>query len=86
MEILKHCGGELEHSLRRRFIEQFSTEEYINELEDIMTSTKIDRTWKKIDMKIQNEPFINKDKEKKPFKRNNTNDQRKCDKCGGIGN
>ncbi|MBW0573942.1 hypothetical protein O181_113657 [Austropuccinia psidii MF-1] len=62
MEILKKFRGELEHSLRRRCIETFSTEEYINALEDIVTITKIGRTWKKVDIKIRNKPFIKKDK------------------------
>ncbi|MBW0526589.1 hypothetical protein O181_066304 [Austropuccinia psidii MF-1] len=48
MKILKKCGGELEHALRSRCIEPCSTEEYINALEDIVTKTKIGRTWKKI--------------------------------------
>ncbi|MBW0558165.1 hypothetical protein O181_097880 [Austropuccinia psidii MF-1] len=44
MKILRKCGGELEHSLRRRCIEPCSTEEYINALEDTVTRTKIGRT------------------------------------------
>ncbi|MBW0548513.1 hypothetical protein O181_088228 [Austropuccinia psidii MF-1] len=43
MKILKKCGGELEHSLRSSCIEPFSTEEYINALEDIKTRKKIGR-------------------------------------------
>ncbi|MBW0550062.1 hypothetical protein O181_089777 [Austropuccinia psidii MF-1] len=63
MKIHKKCGGELENSLRSRFIELCSTEEYINSLENIVTRTKIGRNWKKLDI----------------------NEQRKCQKCGGIG-
>ncbi|MBW0591559.1 hypothetical protein O181_131274, partial [Austropuccinia psidii MF-1] len=87
MKILKKCGGELEHALRSRFIEPCSTEEYINALEDIATRTKIDRTWKKLDIKSPNKPFIKKDKSKEAFKPNtsNNNEQRKCHKCGGSG-
>ncbi|MBW0578446.1 hypothetical protein O181_118161 [Austropuccinia psidii MF-1] len=86
MKILKKCGGELEHALRRRFIEPFFKEEYINALEDIVTRTKIGRTWKKIDIKSSNKPFIKKDKSEKAFKPNtsNNNEQRKCHKCGCI--
>ncbi|MBW0509894.1 hypothetical protein O181_049609 [Austropuccinia psidii MF-1] len=66
MNILKKCGGELEHSLRRRFIEPFSTEEFINALEEIVTRPKIGRTWKKIDIKSPNKKNltrkINQDK------------------------
>ncbi|MBW0555065.1 hypothetical protein O181_094780, partial [Austropuccinia psidii MF-1] len=70
-----------------RCIEPCSTEEYINALEDIVTRTKIGRTWKKLDIKSPNKPFIKKDKSKESFKPNtsNNNEQRKCHKCGGIG-
>ncbi|MBW0533563.1 hypothetical protein O181_073278 [Austropuccinia psidii MF-1] len=68
-------------------MEQCSTEEYINALEDIVTRKKIGITWKKLGIKSSNKPFIKKDKPIKPFKRNtsNSNEQRKCHKCGGIG-
>ncbi|MBW0554735.1 hypothetical protein O181_094450 [Austropuccinia psidii MF-1] len=87
MKIIKKCGGELEHALRRRCIETCSTEEYMNALEDIVTRTKVGRTWKKLDIKSPNKPFIKKDKPKEAFKPNtsNSNEQRKCHKCGGIG-
>ncbi|MBW0556199.1 hypothetical protein O181_095914 [Austropuccinia psidii MF-1] len=87
MKILKNCGGELEHSLRRRCIEICLTEEYINALEDIVTRTKSGGTWKKLDINCPNKPFIEKDKPREPLKPNkdNTNEQRKCHKCGRIG-
>ncbi|MBW0564436.1 hypothetical protein O181_104151 [Austropuccinia psidii MF-1] len=87
MKILKKCGGELEHALRSRCIEPCSTEEYINALEDIVTRTKIGRTWNKLDIKSPNKPFIKKDKPREALKPNtsNNNEQRKCHKCGGIG-
>ncbi|MBW0558589.1 hypothetical protein O181_098304, partial [Austropuccinia psidii MF-1] len=84
IKILKKCGGELEHSLGSRCIEPCSTEEYINSLEDIVTRTKIGRTWKKLDIKSPNKSFIKKDKSKEAFKPNtsNNNEQIKCHKCG----
>ncbi|MBW0503616.1 hypothetical protein O181_043331 [Austropuccinia psidii MF-1] len=87
MKILKKGGGELENSLRSRCIEPCSTEEYINALEDIVTRTKIGRTWKKVDIKRLNKQFIKKDKRREPFEANkpNCNEQRKFHKCGGIG-
>ncbi|MBW0553129.1 hypothetical protein O181_092844 [Austropuccinia psidii MF-1] len=87
MKILKQCGGELEHDLRSRFIDPFSTREYINELEDIVTRTKIGRAWKKFHIKSPNKPFIKKEKPRETPKPNtsNNNEQRKCHKCGGIG-
>ncbi|MBW0558564.1 hypothetical protein O181_098279 [Austropuccinia psidii MF-1] len=87
MSILKKCAGELKHSLRSRFIEPCSTEEYINSLEDIVKMTKIGRTWKKLDIKIPNKLIIKKDKPREYFKPNtsHTNGKIKCHKCGGIG-
>ncbi|MBW0546055.1 hypothetical protein O181_085770 [Austropuccinia psidii MF-1] len=87
MKILKKCGGELEHSLRSRCIEPFSTEEYIDALEDILTRTKTGRTWKKMDIKSPNKQCIKKDKSKEAFKPNTSNndEQIKFHKCGGIG-
>ncbi|MBW0515341.1 hypothetical protein O181_055056 [Austropuccinia psidii MF-1] len=87
MKILKKFGGELEHSLRSRCIKPCSKEEYINALEDIVTRTKIGRTWKKLDIEAPNKLFIKKDKPRETFKpnRSNSNEQRKCHKCGGIG-
>ncbi|MBW0580626.1 hypothetical protein O181_120341 [Austropuccinia psidii MF-1] len=84
MKILKKCGGELEHSLRSRCIEPCSTEEYSNALENIVTRTKIGRTWKKLDIQSPNQPFNKKDKSKEAFKPNtsNNNEERKCHKCG----
>ncbi|MBW0497921.1 hypothetical protein O181_037636 [Austropuccinia psidii MF-1] len=62
-------------------------EEYINAPEDIVTRTKIGRTWKKLAIKSSNKPFIKKDKRREPFKPNksNNNDQGKIHKCGGAG-
>ncbi|MBW0472018.1 hypothetical protein O181_011733 [Austropuccinia psidii MF-1] len=86
MKILQKCGGELEHALRSRCIEPCYTEEYINVLECIVTRTKIGRTWKKLDIRSSNKPFIKKDKPKEPLNSNTpkTNEQRKFHECGGI--
>ncbi|MBW0516077.1 hypothetical protein O181_055792 [Austropuccinia psidii MF-1] len=87
MKILKKCGGELGNALRSRCIEPCSKEEYINALEDIVTRTKIGRAWKKVDIKRPNKLFIKKDKRREPFKANTpkSNEERKFQKCGGIG-
>ncbi|MBW0567254.1 hypothetical protein O181_106969 [Austropuccinia psidii MF-1] len=87
MEILKKCGGELGHALRSRCIEPSSMEEYINALEDMVTRTKIGRTWKKLDIKSPNKPIIRENKPRETLKPNtsNNNEQRKCHKCGGVG-
>ncbi|MBW0529703.1 hypothetical protein O181_069418 [Austropuccinia psidii MF-1] len=73
MKILKKCGGELEPAPRSRCIEPCSTEEYIKALEDIVTRTKIGRTWKKFDIKSPNKPFIKKVKSREAFKPNTSN-------------
>ncbi|MBW0498947.1 hypothetical protein O181_038662 [Austropuccinia psidii MF-1] len=88
IKILHKCGGELEHSLRGRCIEPCSKEEYINALEDIVTRTKIGRTFKTFDTKSPNKPFIKKAQPKESFKPNtlNSKEQIKFHKCGGIVN
>ncbi|MBW0479689.1 hypothetical protein O181_019404 [Austropuccinia psidii MF-1] len=85
-KILK-CGGEMEHFLRSRCIGLCSTEGYINALEAIVTRAEIGITWKKLDIKSPNKPFIKKDKPRENFRPNitNTHEKRKCNKCGGIG-
>ncbi|MBW0522393.1 hypothetical protein O181_062108 [Austropuccinia psidii MF-1] len=87
MKILNKCGEEWEDSLRSRCIEPCSTEEFINAVKDIVTRTKIGRTWKKLDIKIPNEAFIKKDKPRETFKPNksNSNEPGKCHKSRGIG-
>ncbi|MBW0480594.1 hypothetical protein O181_020309 [Austropuccinia psidii MF-1] len=70
--ILRKCGGELELAIRSRCIEPFSTEDYINAMEDITTRTKIGRNWYKppIDNKASGKPISrpNKPQERAPFK------------------
>ncbi|MBW0554065.1 hypothetical protein O181_093780, partial [Austropuccinia psidii MF-1] len=41
MKILRKIGGELEHAIKRRFVEPCSTEDYINPMEDIIIRTTI---------------------------------------------
>ncbi|MBW0590409.1 hypothetical protein O181_130124 [Austropuccinia psidii MF-1] len=86
--MFKKFGGELGNSLRNRCIEPFSTEEYINALEEIVKRKEIGRNWKELDIKSPNKAFIKKDKPRETFKTNKprSNEKRKCHKCGGIGN
>ncbi|MBW0529593.1 hypothetical protein O181_069308 [Austropuccinia psidii MF-1] len=76
---LRKCGGDLEHAIRRRFMEHCSTEDYINAIEDITTRTKIGRNRYKppMDSKTSGKPIPN------PIK---PHDQAplKCHKCGGT--
>ncbi|MBW0527432.1 hypothetical protein O181_067147 [Austropuccinia psidii MF-1] len=53
MKILRNCGGELEHAIKCRCVEPFSTEYYINAMEDIITRTRIGKTWSKNPMKCK---------------------------------
>ncbi|MBW0573952.1 hypothetical protein O181_113667 [Austropuccinia psidii MF-1] len=48
MRILRKCGGELEHSIKCRFVEPCSTEDYINAMEDIITRKRIGKTWTRV--------------------------------------
>ncbi|MBW0535680.1 hypothetical protein O181_075395 [Austropuccinia psidii MF-1] len=45
--ILRKWGVDLENSIRSRFIDTFSTEDYINAMEDITTTTNIGTNWYK---------------------------------------
>ncbi|MBW0541869.1 hypothetical protein O181_081584 [Austropuccinia psidii MF-1] len=57
--ILRKCGGDLEHDIRSRCFEPFSTEDYINAMEDITTRTKVGRNWYKspMDNKTSGKPI-----------------------------
>ncbi|MBW0534871.1 hypothetical protein O181_074586 [Austropuccinia psidii MF-1] len=77
--ILRKCGGDLEHAMRSICIENFSTKDYINAMEDITTRTKIGRNWYK--------PPINNKTSGKPISKPNTPHDKaplKCPKCGST--
>ncbi|MBW0583396.1 hypothetical protein O181_123111 [Austropuccinia psidii MF-1] len=48
MKILRKCGGELEHAIKSRCVEPCSTEDYSHAMEDIITRTRIGKTWTEI--------------------------------------
>ncbi|MBW0557485.1 hypothetical protein O181_097200 [Austropuccinia psidii MF-1] len=77
--ILRKCGGDLEHAIRSRCIEPFSTEDYIDTMEDITTRTKIGSKWYKppMDKKTSGKPVPkpNKPHDRAPLK---------CHKCGST--
>ncbi|MBW0554553.1 hypothetical protein O181_094268 [Austropuccinia psidii MF-1] len=77
--ILRKCSGDLEHAIRRRYIEPFYTEDYINSMEDITTRTKTGRNRYKpsMDNKTSGKPIPkpNKTHDKAPLK---------CHKCGST--
>ncbi|MBW0508104.1 hypothetical protein O181_047819 [Austropuccinia psidii MF-1] len=77
--ILRKCGQDLAHSIRSRFIEPFSTEDYINGMEDITTRKEISRNWYKSPIENKTSGKLisrpNKPQDRAPFK---------CYKCGII--
>ncbi|MBW0584499.1 hypothetical protein O181_124214 [Austropuccinia psidii MF-1] len=80
MKISRKCGGELEHAIKSRCVEPCSTEEYINAMEDIITRTRIGKTWTKIPMEtkiISKAPREGRRPEKPVLK---------CHKCGRTSN
>ncbi|MBW0567214.1 hypothetical protein O181_106929 [Austropuccinia psidii MF-1] len=77
--ILRRCGCDLEHAVSSRFIEPFSTEDYINAMDDITTRTKIGRNWYKppMDNKASGKPIP---KPTKPHDKTSL----ECHKCGST--
>ncbi|MBW0578973.1 hypothetical protein O181_118688 [Austropuccinia psidii MF-1] len=61
MKIFRECRGELEHAIKCRFVEPCSTEDYINAMEDIITRTRIGKTWTKIPMESKMIPKISRE-------------------------
>ncbi|MBW0514187.1 hypothetical protein O181_053902 [Austropuccinia psidii MF-1] len=78
MKILRKCGGEVEHVIKCRCVEPCSTEDYINSMEDIITRTRIVKTWNKIPMESKMVPKISIE-ERRPEK-----PVLKCHKCGST--
>ncbi|MBW0582606.1 hypothetical protein O181_122321 [Austropuccinia psidii MF-1] len=50
MRILRKCVGELDYDIKGRCVEPCSTEDYINAMEDVISRTRIGKTWTKIPM------------------------------------
>ncbi|MBW0571725.1 hypothetical protein O181_111440 [Austropuccinia psidii MF-1] len=50
IKILRKFGGELEHAIECICVEPCSTEDYINAMEDIITRTRIGKTWTRVPM------------------------------------
>ncbi|MBW0555421.1 hypothetical protein O181_095136 [Austropuccinia psidii MF-1] len=70
--ILRKCGCDLEHAIRSKCIEPFSTEDYINATEDINTRTKSFRNWYKppIENKTSRKPIstLNNPQDRAPLR------------------
>ncbi|MBW0524086.1 hypothetical protein O181_063801 [Austropuccinia psidii MF-1] len=80
MKILRKCGGELEHAIKCRCVEPCSKEDYINAMEDIITRTRIGKTWNKISMESKMVKTISRE-DRKPER-----PVLKCHKCGITSN
>ncbi|MBW0530326.1 hypothetical protein O181_070041 [Austropuccinia psidii MF-1] len=78
MQILRKCGGELEHAIKCRCVEPCSSEDYINSMEDIITRTRIGKTWTRAPIESKMVPIISRD-DKRPEK-----PVLKCHKCGST--
>ncbi|MBW0559893.1 hypothetical protein O181_099608 [Austropuccinia psidii MF-1] len=78
MKILRKCGGELEHAIKGRCVEPCSTEDYINAIEDIITRTRIGKTWTKIPIESKMVAKISRE-DRRPEK-----PVLKCQKCGST--
>ncbi|MBW0518882.1 hypothetical protein O181_058597 [Austropuccinia psidii MF-1] len=76
MKILRKCGGELEHAIKCRCVEACPTEYYINSMEDIITKTRIGKTWTRNPMKSKMAQTISRE-DKKPER-----PVFKCHNCG----
>ncbi|MBW0474469.1 hypothetical protein O181_014184 [Austropuccinia psidii MF-1] len=78
MKISRKCGGELEHSIKYRCVEPCSTEDYINEMEDIIARTRIGKTWTRKSMESKIVPRISRENKRPKIP------VLKCHKCGST--
>ncbi|MBW0531594.1 hypothetical protein O181_071309 [Austropuccinia psidii MF-1] len=68
IKILRKCGGELENAIKCRCVEPCSSEDYINTMEDIITGTRIGKTWPRtpIESKMVSKIFRDEIRPEKP--------------------
>ncbi|MBW0515894.1 hypothetical protein O181_055609 [Austropuccinia psidii MF-1] len=78
IKILRKCGGELEDTIKCRCVEPCSSEDYINAMEDIITRTRISKTWNRAPIESKRVPKISRD-DKRPER-----PVLKCHKCGST--
>ncbi|MBW0577820.1 hypothetical protein O181_117535 [Austropuccinia psidii MF-1] len=78
MKVLRKCGGGLEHAIKNRCVEPCSAEDYINAMEDIITRTRIGKTWTKIPIEFNIVSKIPRE-DRRPEK-----PVLKCNKCGST--
>ncbi|MBW0464789.1 hypothetical protein O181_004504 [Austropuccinia psidii MF-1] len=78
MKILRKCGEELEHSIKCRCVEPCSTEDFINEMEDIITRTRTGKTWTRNPIEYKMVPKISREDKRLEIA------VLKCHKCGST--
>ncbi|MBW0527040.1 hypothetical protein O181_066755 [Austropuccinia psidii MF-1] len=78
MKILRKCGGELKHAINCKCVEPCSSEDSINSMEDIITRTRICKTWTRKPMESKMFPKISRE-DKRPER-----PVLKCHKCGST--
>ncbi|MBW0532105.1 hypothetical protein O181_071820 [Austropuccinia psidii MF-1] len=61
MKILRKCGGELEHAIKCSCVGPCSSEYYINAMENIITRTRIGKTWTRTPIQSKMVPKISRD-------------------------
>ncbi|MBW0550635.1 hypothetical protein O181_090350 [Austropuccinia psidii MF-1] len=78
MKILRKLGGELEQAIKCRCGEPCLTEDYINAMEDIITTTRIGKAWTRNPMEAKMIP--------KSSREDNRPERHvlKCHKCGST--
>ncbi|MBW0585859.1 hypothetical protein O181_125574 [Austropuccinia psidii MF-1] len=78
MKILRKCGGELEQAIKSGCVDPCSTEYYINAMDDIITTTRIGKTWTKIPIESKIASKISREdiRPERPVL--------KCHKCGST--
>ncbi|MBW0559964.1 hypothetical protein O181_099679 [Austropuccinia psidii MF-1] len=50
MKIVRKCGGELQNAMKCRCVEPCSTKDYISAMADVITRTRIGKTWIRVPM------------------------------------
>ncbi|MBW0564846.1 hypothetical protein O181_104561 [Austropuccinia psidii MF-1] len=76
MKISIKCGGELENSIKCRCVDPCSTEDYIHAMEDIISRTRIGKTWTRNPMESKMISKISREDERPDIP------VLKCHKCG----
>ncbi|MBW0521272.1 hypothetical protein O181_060987 [Austropuccinia psidii MF-1] len=80
MKILRKCGGEIDHTIKFRFVESCSTKDYINSMEDIITRKRIGTTWTRNPMQSNIIPKTSEENRRPEIP------VLKCHKCGSTSN